>query len=506
MEELKALISLINKNKIKQIELITPGKRSNSKVQKLYDLIAEGKADSDENLQEVLYGGQARKEFYYRRTKNKLKERLINTIFFIDQNQTNFTNYQKAYYSAIRHEAAIKILLARLLRQPAIGLSERVLRTAIKYELTDTVLFLARTLKLHYGGAVGDRRKYQKYRDLFTRYLKLQQLEMLAEEYYTDINFHSTNSRENKEEVMQLANRYSAELRKKTKGKDSYRLMLYSYMIHSTAFQLAGNFQAAIEVCREAIQYFDAKKNISTPTIRISFSFRILACQVNSKKFEQAKCDARSYLAMVGEGTWNWFSGMQYYLIAAFHTKDFTLAYEIVQKAVNHPGYKKLYQNLAEEWHVYQGFIHYLTRIGKIPHPPATTRFRIRKFLNEVPIYSNDKRGINITILILQILLLLERKKYGEIIDRVESIKMYAHRYLRKGNTFRSDCFIKMLMQLPAASFHKAAVIRKAEKYRQRLESEEEQATNSNPEIEIIPYELLWEYVLESLQNKHYMA
>ena len=114
--------------------------------------------------------------------------------------------------------------------------------------------------------------------------------------------------------------------------------------------------------------------------------------------------------------------------------------------------------------------------------------------------------GSNITILILHILLLLEQKKYGEIIDRVESIKMYAHRYLRKGNTFRSDCFIKMLMQLPAASFHKAAVIRKAEKYLRRLEGEDGQAQVSNPEVEIIPYELLWEYVLESLQNKHYLA
>ncbi len=129
-------------------------------------------------------------------------------------------------------------------------------------------------------------------------------------------------------------------------------------------------------------------------------------------------------------------------------------------------------------------------------------KFRIKKFLNEVPTYSKDKRGNNITILILHILLLLQQRKYGEIIDRVESLKTYSHRYLRQDDTFRSNCFIKMLLQLPAASFHKKGVIRKAKKYWEKLQSVPLKKANQSVELEIIPYETLWEFVLNSLDNK----
>ena len=129
-------------------------------------------------------------------------------------------------------------------------------------------------------------------------------------------------------------------------------------------------------------------------------------------------------------------------------------------------------------------------------------KIRVNKFLNEVPIYSKDKRGTNITILILHILFLLQQGKYGVIIDRMESLKTYAHRYLRKDDTYRSNCFIKMLMQLPAADFHKQGVIRKAQKYWEKLQAVPLEVANQSAEIEIVPYEMLWEFVLESLDNR----
>ena len=53
--------------------------------------------------------------------------------------------------------------------------------------------------------------------------------------------------------------------------------------------------------------------------------------------------------------------------------------------------------------------------------------FRINKFLNEVPIYSKDKRGSNISILIIHVFYLFINKKYDLILNRLESIKAYSH-------------------------------------------------------------------------------
>jgi len=81
----------------------------------------------------------------------------------------------------------------------------------------------------------------------------------------------------------------------------------------------------------------------------------------------------------------------------------------------------------------------------------------------------------------------------------MESLNVYCHRYLRKDDTFRSNCFIKMLIVLPNAHFNKIAAIRKTEKLRNRLAEQPLETANQSSELEIIPYELLWELVLEIL-------
>lgn len=109
-----------------------------------------------------------------------------------------------------------------------------------------------------------------------------------------------------------------------------------------------------------------------------------------------------------------------------------------------------------------------------------------------------------IPILIVQILITLKDKKYNQAVVNIENIDRYCSRYLRQGDTFRSNCFIKMLLTIPSSNFHREAVVRKAAKLKKRLEQESNKFVRA--EIEIIPYETLWEYVLNSLSNKAYQV
>jgi len=102
--------------------------------------------------------------------------------------------------------------------------------------------------------------------------------------------------------------------------------------------------------------------------------------------------------------------------------------------------------------------------------------------------------------LILQILFLLHQKKYSSIIDRVEPLNTYSYRYLRNDETYRSNCFIKILLQLPKSDFNKKAFLRHSDGFYQKLlEMPIEKAKQGN-EVEIIPYETLYEFVLASLE------
>ena len=76
---------------------------------------------------------------------------------------------------------------------------------------------------------------------------------------------------------------------------------------------------------------------------------------------------------------------------------------------------------------------------------------------------------------------------------------MYCHRYLKKDDTFRSNCFIKMLLTLPRSNFNRIAVERNAKKFFDRLKSVPLEKANQAEDLEIIPYDDLWEMVLDML-------
>lgn len=61
-----------------------------------------------------------------------------------------------------------------------------------------------------------------------------------------------------------------------------------------------------------------------------------------------------------------------------------------------------------------------------------------------------------------------------------------------------------MLLQIPHCGFHKAGVERKTSKYLNRLQTMPLDVAKQSHEIEIIPYEELWELVIDSLENKFF--
>jgi hypothetical protein len=86
--------------------------------------------------------------------------------------------------------------------------------------------------------------------------------------------------------------------------------------------------------------------------------------------------------------------------------------------------------------------------------------FRIYKFLNQVPLFSRDKQGVNIPIILVQIYYcFLPIVIYSKIIDRMESLNLYSYRHLKKDDNFRSQCFIRMLSKWCRSDFYNGMVL-----------------------------------------------
>jgi hypothetical protein len=95
---------------------------------------------------------------------------------------------------------------------------------------------------------------------------------------------------------------------------------------------------------------------------------------------------------------------------------------------------------------------------------------------------------------------LLQRKNYNAIIDRIDSLKQYAYKYLRKDDTFRSNCMIKMVVQMTKADFNPIRTERYTADLNKQLEQVKLAGSGENIETEIIPYEVLWSIMKKAIK------
>ena len=207
---------------------------------------------------------------------------------------------------------------------------------------------------------------------------------------------------------------------------------------------------------------------------------------------------AEDYFKVMTKSGINWYSLKAYVFISKIRSGKYGETFDILNEIQTSKGYSKMPVSIKQYWLLYEAYIEFLIAIGKIKREEPS-KFRVNKFLNEIPIFTKDKRGLNIAILIIHVLFLLQQRKYSQIIDRVDALKQYCYRYLRKDDTFRSHCFIRMLLQMPRADFNRIRTERYAEPYVLKLQSEPLMISEQSIEVEVIPYEDLWEMTLDLL-------
>ncbi len=505
MQGLKELILIVNKNKLRSLELMRSPFDYQSKTGQLYEAINKNDIASDDEASEKFYPDD-QQGANYRKLKSTLKNRLINALFFIEVNQPSYNDYQKAYYECYKNWAAVKIMLGKNARIAAIELCHKVIKFAEKYEFIDLCLDIYKTLRLHYGARLGELKKYQEYNQLYNKYRAISEAENYAEELYLELIINYVNNKSTKDEIHRQARNSYEEIRPYLARWDAYRLHLIGYLIRLSIHSSINDYQKILEVCDEALDFYGTKPFQAHVPMHIFF-YQELICHVQLKQYKRGKEAAEKCLELMEEGCFNWFKYLELYFLLSMHTGEYQQAYHVFNEAVYHKRFQFLPDNIFELWTVKEAYIHYLIDTGKIvpdKEDKRFTKFRLGRFLNNTPIFSKDKRGVNIAILIIQILFLIQQEKYNVAIDKIEAIEKYCFRYLQKDDTYRSNCFIKMLLQIPIASFHKAAVMRKSKNYLKKLKDVPLEIAGQSHEIELIPYEDLWRLALDSLQNKIY--
>lgn len=501
MEKLIELVTIVNRIKSQRIEVIGKGRgKKGQKLKTLYDGIAQGKITNDQEAAAFIYG-----EEYcmtnYTTLKNSLTNHLLNSLFFINLAEYKFNDYQKNYINAQKLRAVIQILISRASRKVSIELAEKLIRKSLKYQFTEINLELSKLLRRHYRAFDYKAAKAKKYDAIVKEQLAILNAETIIEDYYEQL-------------IQGLGNKRSSRLGLVAKGKDyadktrlifpkvvSNKLGQYAHLIFILEHELANNYELVETSCKTAIQYHEKKKHFNSVEKLLGFYIKLLAAYIPLQKFQAGEAIAQKIIKAIMPSSLNWFLTLDHYFLLSMHTGNYERAQSILQQASSNKNLKKLDTQYKEIWLIYEAYIEYLKEAG-ILEKESKKNFRVARFMNEVPNFSKDKTGINISILIIQILLLIAQGKEMKVIDKMEALRTYIYTHLRKGESLRSNVFIKMLLKMVESKFHKAGTIRRTKTLRKKLSDSPIGTKGYSQYVEIIPYEKLWEMSLKFLNNR----
>lgn len=505
MQILRELVQIINKSKIRAIRKIGFPFTEDNRLGELYKYVAKGELNEKQIAEQLL--GKPALTGPYRRMKADLSDRLISALFLVDLSLPSYNKRQVAYYEIHRQWSASKILVAKNARLASVQLSERAYRQALDYEFNDVALDICRSLRLYYGTVEDNRKKYQRFAAECTDLQRVVQAELKAEGFYAELIASFVRQKKEKEEVSQQAALFFDALMTDLAELESYQLHLYARLIQLAIFTSVHDYAGADEVCDNMIQFFDQKSYTASVPLQIAY-YQKLVCYLQLRRFNEQALPIDRCLSLLEEGAFNWFKFQETYLVLALHTGQYQRAYRIFHQSVLHPRFAKQPEDLKEYWRVLEAYLHFLVEIGELPEATEDeyfSKFRIGRFLNQTPHFSKEKKGVNISILIIQIMFLVSRGKYTDTIDKMEAVEQYCRRYLYGEDTLRAFYFIKALLVLPKSGFHREGVKRKAEKYLQKVgQLPLEKAGMSTVFVEIVPFEVIWELLISVLKSKYY--
>lgn len=434
----------------------------------------------------------------YRKLKSRFKEKMIDRLFLIEYKSNAYSDIQRAYFRCHKNWVAVRILFGKGMRDSAQYLAVKTLKKALHFEFTEIVLDLSRLLRLYSATMKGSQKDFAYYDQLVTDHFGVLEKVLLAESLYEKIVLPYAFSKSDNKVTIQLAEEFSEQLKKIDLKIETHSFTVFAYFIHNIRYEISHDPKNLIKSCDTAIQKlrakpFNLRNQIGSFMLR-KFSAHLQLAQYPAAKAASIECDQ-----LITKASINWFKSKQYELIYLIYTKQFAAIPSTFYPVLKNPKLNFRGAGIQEAYKLTHAYLYLLSLTHKIPQDPQhpLPRFRLGKFLNETPTFSKDKRGYNIDILVLQILIALARKNYDYIIDRQNALKIYSSRYLKKNEFYRSTCFVNILLHLVTAEFHKVRFVRYAEPDLKKLKKMPLEQANQIAEFEIIPYELLLEMVLE---------
>ncbi|GAA4005912.1 hypothetical protein GCM10022408_17090 [Hymenobacter fastidiosus] len=495
MEKLSNLAKIVTDRRLKESPLFDfSAQASKHKDYKLMQLLEAEPDITQLQLTKGLYGKiNAKSQISFRKLKSRVQQKLLNHLYFLDQSDPRHLVSRRYELQCLSLYHQVSVLYGEGEYLLAEQLLRKCLRQALDGEFTQYAVLAARLLCTLYA----DLRQPARYKSMSRQLGKYQQLLALEDEagqIYSNSKLALAHTVRTRRTLLNEIPAYQAQLEELHQKAQSFTTFNYLYLIKLTQQELTGDYDEIIRLTtatgRQAAQ---GKLNNKRFDKRFNNYMNAYA-HLRSKQPVKGLALSEEYFKDFHPSSGNWFFFLENYALLALHAGQYGQAHQLLELAHKNPYFRKQRVAARQRWDLFRAYIHFVQPEGS----PLRLR-HFNQFIQTVPDYSRDKQGYNVAILTLQFLYYLRQQDIEALLSRLEGLRKYERRHLRDAATVRSQLFFRLLLLTVKEHFNPQLCEKKAQPLLSRLRAAP-QPGEAYAEIEIIPYEALWQLILTILR------
>ena len=430
----------------------------------------------------------------FRKLHSRVQAKLLNHLYFLDHSD-------ERHMVARRHEQELLELFHQLNALHAEGeyvLAERLLRKCLRLalagEFTQYAVLAARLLRNLYA----NQRQATRYKQIAKQLVVLQELlawEDESERMFAETRLAMLGTVAARRGLLPKVSEYINQAAALHRRASSFSTYYYLYRLRIVREELLGNYAEIIRITTEADRRWQqGKLNIRRFDKRFN-QFMSLYAHLRGRQPVRGLKLAEVYAQDFHPSSNNWFYFQEHHLMLALHAGMFDKAHQVLASVMKNPFYPKQREAAQQRWELFRAYIDFLLP----PSGPVKMR-QMAQWALSLPDFSRDKRGHNVAILILQVLYYLRLRDLDAVLVRMERLRKYQQRHLRDINALRSRLFLRLLLLLADKNFDPVVGAERGQSILKKLQATPPPG-EADAEIEVIPYEKLWELTLNLLRE-----
>ena len=505
MEVLKEISYTLTRYQVRQVDVITnPDTKPSKKDCRYWEAylgLREQRWQDDEEF--AAHFGMEYPSKSFNRFKNELKERLWNTLLYTEGSGRDHNEYAAVYHDLLQKWAVAEVLKQRGAFKAFRELANECLALALKYEFVKLIADITTSLKANYFLTPSFKKEHQRIKAIYDEYWPIYMAEVGLRNGYEDFLSNLAVAKGYKKNHAPVAAQLVDDFRHLAAQYTTVQFQFFYRVVDSYSKVLCHDWKNALANANEALAFFESKK-FKVPAFLIVFNHQKVSCLLMLCKYEEAKLVLDHTLDLTASDSSHHFKNRELATVTALYAEKYSEAWELCKTALRSERFSKIPLFDQESWRIYYGYLHFLGQTGRLklsaPEKEDLPKFRLSTWLNDLPLYSLDKRGAQIPVLILQTLMLVSEGRWDDLENRVEALRKFRQRNLDPNDEhFRTNCFIHLLELLPKYARNLLALPAAAAPWLEKLSSAPVDILDRTFEIEVVPYERQWTWVLETI-------